>query len=286
MSNNQHTAASMLMSLLILITAMLVYPAGASATGTETATELSGTMVFQTTYGGTFYTIDADGTNLQPITNGIDPVWSPNGEQIAFVRWEELRGVWVADIETGSEWRVFDDSETRSPSWSPSGEEIVFTRINGGRTEAKEKCGRGGCRILEPDPHWTLGVVSTGDGALAEPLPNGEVSLTPDWSPGGDQVVLDGVHGLQVQSVNGQTSYQLTTEANDTSSVWSPDGTQVAFVRRQHDHWEVYVIDADGSGLTRLTNTSALPDGTVGNSVSPGMVAGRGLYRLSHRPKR
>jgi Tol biopolymer transport system component len=275
MKNSKNRTASILMSLLILITTMLAYPAGASAAETEAATELSGSLVFQTTYGGTFYTIDADGTNLQPITSGIDPAWSPDGDQIAFVRWEEPRGVWVVDVETGSEWRVFDDNQTRSPSWSPSGEEIVFTRINGGRTEAKEKCGRGGCRILEPDPHWMLGIVSTSDGGFSEPLPNGEVSLTPDWSPSGDLVILDGLHGLQVQSADGQTSYQLSTEAKDTSPVWSPDGTQVAFVRRQHDHWEIYLVNADGSAVTRLTDTPALADGApsldgvAANCVSP-----------------
>ena len=42
--------------------------------GTEEPTEPSGTLVFQTTYGGTFYIINVDGTQLQPITNGIDPV--------------------------------------------------------------------------------------------------------------------------------------------------------------------------------------------------------------------
>lgn len=278
MKNRKSQTAGLLMSLLVLFSVVLAYPAGASAAGTEPGavqkgtgapTEPAGMLVFQTTYGGTFYTINVDGTNLQPVTNGIDPVWSPDGDQIAFVRWEEPRGVWVIDVGTGDEWRVFDWSETRYPAWSPAGDEIVFSRQNGGRTEEKERCFRGRCVTLEPDPHWTLGIVSTGDGAFAEPLPNSEVSLAPDWSPGGDQVVFDGVHGLQVQSADGQTSYQLTTEAQDTSPIWSPDGQQVAFVSRQHDHWEVYVVNADGSNLTRLTDTPALPDGTAANSVSP-----------------
>jgi Tol biopolymer transport system component len=43
----------------------------------------------------------------------------------------------------------------------------------------------------------------------------------------------------------------------------------VAFVRRQHDHWEIYVVDADGRNPRRLTDTPNKPDGQVGNSVSP-----------------
>jgi Tol biopolymer transport system component len=43
----------------------------------------------------------------------------------------------------------------------------------------------------------------------------------------------------------------------------------VAFVRRQHDHWEIYVVDVTTGQQTRLTDTPAWPDGTAANSVSP-----------------
>jgi Tol biopolymer transport system component len=77
------------------------------------------------------------------------------------------------------------------------------------------------------------------------------------------------VYGLFVQSGDGQARYQLTNDNKDINPVWSPDGDQVAFVRRQHDHWEIYVVDADGGNLRRLTNTPTRPDGTVANSVAP-----------------
>jgi hypothetical protein len=238
-------------------------------------TEPTGTLVFQTTYGGTFYTINVDGTGLQPITNGIDPVWSPDGERIAFVRWENPRGVWIVDADGENAVQVFDWSrETSYPSWSPDGEQIVFMRQHRGRLEEKEQCAvRGGkltCITLPPDPHYNLAVVRLDDGLLWEPLPStSERSLTPDWSPGGESIVYQDVHGLYVQSEDGQTRYQLTANSKDTSPVWSPDGEEVAFVRRQHDHWEIYVVDVATGEETRLTDTSALLDGTAANSVSP-----------------
>ncbi|MFC2015467.1 TolB family protein [Chloroflexota bacterium] len=245
--------------------------------------EPTGTLVFQTIYGGTFYTINADGTELQPITNGIDPVWSPSGEQIAFTRWEEPRGVWVVDADgadgtSGTEVRVFDWSETRYPSWSPDGEQIVFSRQHGSVSSAGGSRGRGsgGGGGVSATQAWQLGIVDYGDDSFWEPLPNSETNLTPDWSPapleggtGGEQIVFAGNNGLVVQSVDGAESYQLTSDPKDTSPVWSPNGEQVAFVRRQHDHWEIYVVDADGSNLTRLTDTPAGPDGAAANSVSP-----------------
>ena len=43
----------------------------------------------------------------------------------------------------------------------------------------------------------------------------------------------------------------------------------MAFVRRQHDHWEIYVVDADGRNLKRLTVAPKRPDGSIANSASP-----------------
>ncbi len=51
---------------------------------------------------------------------------------------------------------------------------------------------------------------------------------------------------------------RLTTDpADDAQSAWSPDGARVAFRSRRDGHYEVYVMNADGSGQARLTNTPA-----------------------------
>jgi hypothetical protein len=231
------------------------------------STEPAGKLVFQTTYGGTMYTINVDGTNLQRVTDGIDPIWSPNGDQIAFTRWREPRGVWVANADGSDQRRVFDWNEARWPSWSPDGEQVLFSRQHGGQEE-QERCFRGRCFTIPAQPHWKLGIISLGDGSFAEP-PSAEVSRAPAWSPDGARMVYNDQRGLVVQSVDGGISYDITHQAFDTNPVWSPDGDQVAFVRRQHDHWEVYVADADGQNPRRLTATPKRPDGVPGNSVSP-----------------
>ncbi len=238
--------------------------------------EPQGRLVFQTSYGGTFYTINVDGTELQPVTNGIDPIWSPAGDQqIAFVRWEEPRGVWVVDVETGEEWRVFDWSETRYPSWSPGASQIVFSRQEGG-AEEREVCRGGRCITLPATDHWRLGIVDTADGSFTEPSTEKKVALPPSWSPAppeggmnGDLIAYQGGHGLVVESADGQQSYQLTFDARDTSPAWSPGGESVVYLHRQHDHWEIYVVDVASGQQTRLTDTPLLADGTAANSVSP-----------------
>ena len=236
--------------------------------------EPTGKLVFQTSMGGDIYTVNVDGSGLQRITDGMDPVWSPDGEQIAFVRWRDPRGVWVIDADGSGARRVFDWSEARYPSWAPDGEQIVFTRQAGG-TEEREFCFRGRCFTIPARTFWKLGIVDPGDGSFVEPLPNSDVSQTPDWSPAGDQIAFDAVHGLMVQSVDGTISYQITDEANDTHPVWSPDGSKVAFTRRQHDHWEIYVVDvssganAGGGNVRRLTNTPPKANGEVASSAAP-----------------
>ena len=252
-------------------------PGSKSQPKSSLASQLEGKLVFQDTAGGGIYTINANGADLQYITTGIDPAWSPDGTQIAFTRYEEPRGVWVVTApdgtgaggsdEASSEERVFDWTEARWPSWSPDGELILFSRQHGG-TPDRERCFRGQCFVIPGQSYWRLAVVDPGDGSLSEP-PGPELALAPDWSPDGEQLVYDGERGLVIQSVDGKSSYPLTDNPIDTSPVWSPDGSQVVFVRRQHDHWELYVVNADGSNLTRLTDTPARPDGQMASSASP-----------------
>jgi TolB protein len=238
--------------------------------------QLTGKLVFQTTYGGTFYSINADGSDLRRITNGIDPAWSPDGSQIAFVRWEEPRGVYVVNADGSGERRIFDWSEARYPSWSADGSQIVFTRQHGtvpgtGGTGGKPARGPGGSSG-EATAAWTLGVVQPSEGSFWEPVTNTWMSWTPDWSPVSEQVIIRTVTGLRVQSADGKDWFDLTTNPTDTTPVWSPDGQKVALVRRQHDHWEIYVVVVSGTGagqVTRLTDTPILPNGSAGSSVSP-----------------
>jgi Tol biopolymer transport system component len=38
---------------------------------------------------------------------------------------------------------------------------------------------------------------------------------------------------------------------------WSPGGSKIAFVANRDGNFEIYVMDADGSNQTRLTNNPA-----------------------------
>jgi Tol biopolymer transport system component len=83
------------------------------------------------------YVMDADGTNLIRLTNGgapeYQPVWSPDGRRIAYLRSTGGTGGEASLIFTmnadGSDVQQVssgDGGSDFSPSWSPDGSEIVF----------------------------------------------------------------------------------------------------------------------------------------------------------------
>jgi len=61
------------------------------------------------------------------------------------------------------------------------------------------------------------------------------------------------------------------------SPKWSPDGRRIAFDFDQHDHYEIYTVDAEGWAPQRLTNAPS-------HQVRPNCSAdGQWIYFASDR---
>ena len=59
-------------------------------------------------------------------------------------------------------------------------------------------------------------------------------------------------------NTDGKNLLQLTDHgARDMSPVWSPNGQWIAFNSNRDGNCEVYVMDADGRNVHRLTNDPA-----------------------------
>jgi TolB protein len=61
--------------------------------------------------------------------------------------------------------------------------------------------------------------------------------------------------GLSIVNADGSGLRQVTDGVDDKMPALSPDGKKVAFSSMQRDgNFEIYVVNTDGTGLTRLTN--------------------------------
>ncbi len=248
---------------------------GPTAAAPTPATEFTGKLVFQVCNGCDIYVINADGSGLRRLTDGMDPAWSPDGKKVAFARWRDPRGIYVIDEDGSNETLLFGWSQAKAPAWSPDGSHIAFTRQYGGREVDKEYSFPGFQWVSPASPWWKLGLVRVEDRYFAD-LPCYDHSFSPTWSPDGKAIAYDSDHGLHLTSPDGSFGDQtyghyinaLSTDVRDTSPTWSPDGTKIAFMFNQHDHWEIYVMNADGSNRVRLTKEEPFTPRPP-NNVSP-----------------
>jgi len=238
-------------------------------------TGFTGKLVFQVCNGCDIYVINADGSGLRRLTDGMDPAWSPDGKKVAFARWRDPRGIYVIDEDGSNETLLFGWSQAKAPAWSPDGSHIVFTRQYGGREVDKEYSFPGFQWVSPASPWWKLGMARVEDRYFSELLCY-DHSFSPTWSPDGKVIAYDSDHGLHLTSPDGSFGgqtydhrpYALSLDVRDTSPAWSPDGSQIAFMFNQHDHWEIYVMNADGANRVRLTKEEPFTPRPP-NNVSP-----------------
>jgi Tol biopolymer transport system component len=241
----------------------------------------SGTLVFQTRSGGQIYAINANGTDLRPITTGLDPQLSPDGSQIAFTRWEPQYELFTVNLDGSNErawagnWR-----QMKSPTWSADGASLVFSWQTGGRLDEEErrinlqKAAMAGNNIRVPDnarkvevehgiltftipadAYWGLKQVNLTTGAQLD-LGAERHSYGPSAHPTqANLVIYRGDRGLALQNLDTGAEQVITADGRDHSPVLSPDGGKIAVSYWQDGHWEVHVLNADGSGRQRLTST-------------------------------
>ena len=75
-----------------------------------------------------------------------------------------------------------------------------------------------------------------------------------DWSPGGLRIAYVERRGIRVAKTDGTRSDRLTS-GDDSGPRWSPNGRKLLFTRHVSEGGnDVFVVNADGSGLRRPTH--------------------------------
>jgi PKD repeat protein len=86
------------------------------------------------------------------------------------------------------------------------------------------------------------------------------------WSPDASRIAFADEHGeVTVVTIADWSLVNLTDHlATDRWPAWSPDGTKIVFQSDRDGQPELYIMDADGSNVVRLTHTGIV-DGSDGN---------------------
>jgi Tol biopolymer transport system component len=201
-------------------------------------------------------------------------------------RWSTPWGIYTINADGTNERLLFSSNVARAPVWSPDGRQIAFYFETEGLTPPWREYIEGfGWLTLVPamlQQEWHVGVVDALDGYFHQPYCDRH-SFSPTWSTDGEWLLYDGDHGLSMTTVEGPNNRTFNDSVHDAFPVSSPDGSRIAFMHWQHDHWEIYVMSADGSGRWPLTSSSALADRRP-NNVSPAWSPdGRQIVFLSDR---
>jgi TolB protein len=184
--------------------------------------------------------VGAGGTGLATLTTAGDPpvapAWSPDGLQVAFFTGDGHIEVVPA---TGGDPVVVAgrpaDCQDEYPAWSPDGSRIVFDRL----------CGDG------PSSLYVVPADGTGEASpLGDPAIAGD---QPSWSPDGSKIAFDHEGTIDVVGADGSGAVTLAGDGS-YEPAWSPDGSKIAFQSKRDGSMNVYVMNADGSGVTKLTD--------------------------------
>ncbi|MFZ1466851.1 MAG: SH3 domain-containing protein [Anaerolineae bacterium] len=243
----------------------------------------AGKIVFQESNGGSIYLVNADGSGLRRLTSGFDPALAPDGQRVAFTRWNEPRGVWIYDLRTNEEYLLVQANGARTPTWSPDGSELAFAWWRK-TIPGRQVCIGDFCFDIPPEDYNGLATVRVDEKILRD-LPASQTVQSPAWEPNGLRIVYRGKQGLKFTEPGSADAREdvLTANLFQESPAWSPDGQHLLVQTRLHDHRDIFMLDRNGRVVARLTANDPLADRAPNNVAPAWSPDGRQVIFLSDR---
>lgn len=209
------------------------------------------------------YVVNADGSGLRPLANEITPkfhpAWSPDGTKITFgTSNEDTASIYIMNADGSSPIKLIDTTEINvydpantdlrfltgccSTTWSPDGSKIIIRIIH-----------YIGCCAQHGNNY-----VINANGSNLIHITEYESFTNPSWSPDSQRIVFEGNcrdEAFCMMDADGTNLIKFLQKNKAAGPVWSPDGEKIAFSTGWGGHSEIYVINADGSDLTRVSYT-------------------------------
>jgi Tol biopolymer transport system component len=236
--------------------------------------------------------------SMTPLIKGngfydVFPVWSPDGQKIAFASNRDgPLNVYVMNQDGSGVVRLTSTAvpqQDRFPVWSPDGSKIVFESNRTGGSEIYLMNADGsnvvqltnnsaadndpsfspdGTKIVfasnrdapSPNPpfgHWEVYVMGI-DGSGQTRLTNDAAMAFRPVFFGQNKILFDsdrsGATNIYVMNVDGTGETQLTNNPTATFlPIPSPDGARIMFSVASGNHAETFTMNPDGTGVTALT---------------------------------
>jgi Tol biopolymer transport system component/DNA-binding winged helix-turn-helix (wHTH) protein len=181
-----------------------------------------------------------------------DPAISPDGKLVAFRRNSYSpggAGIFVTSSEGKGVMQLTQHPGDCCPAWSPDGRNLAFTRIAADEYGIYVVSAKGGTpkKISHEDPRKKRGELAwTPDGK--------SIAFSGDSPRGGSQIFLLSVEDSSVHAIT-----EPQGQDRDWGPAFSPDGSQMAFVRGNGAGFpeEVYVMALNSGAPRQLTNERA-----------------------------
>ena len=170
------------------------------------------------------------------------PTWSPDGRQIAFVRYSERSfSIFTIPALGGTERRLYSGPDHLGVglSWSPDGSLIAFSESHGS----------------DPTRAW-ISTLSLSDSSIREisSPPPGWIDRSPSYSPDGAHLgfIRSSVAGVSndiyVMGANGEPARRLTFDHRPMSGslAWTRDSHDIVFASDRGAEMGLWVVAADG----------------------------------------
>lgn len=196
---------------------------------------------------------DADGFGPQTVLASnepiISPAWSPEGDRLAYVSFEQRKPViYVQSLATGKR-RVLANfrGSNSSPAWSPDGRRLAV--------------------VLTLDGSSQIYLINADGSGVARLTDSANIDTEPNFSPDGQSMIFTSDRGGSPQvyrvPVAGGAVERLTFEGNyNVSPRYSPDGKSFVFVQRSGGRFNLMLHEIATRQVIPLT------DGAVDESPS------------------